>query len=304
MPIPDFQSILLPLLQSCADGQEHGLRETIETLATTFQLTEEERQELLPSGSQAIFDNRVGWSKTHLMKAGLLESPRRAYFKLTEAGREVLKTNPKELNVAYLKRYPAYLEFIGPNVGKSGKQEEKEVVLESATPEEVLESAYGKIRKALASDLLEKIKQCPPAFFERLVVELLVKMGYGGSIKDAGRATKLTGDGGIDGIIKEDMLGLDFIYLQAKRWDSQPIGRPDVQSFVGALDGQRANKGVFITTSSFTAGALEYVKSISKRVILIDGYQLANYMIDYGLGVSTSATYDLKRIDNDYFEVG
>lgn len=203
-----------------------------------------------------------------------------------------------------LKQFPAYVEFVNPGGTKAGKAEEKEVSIENATPEEVLESAYLSIRKALAHDLLDKIKQCPPAFFEKLVVELLVKMGYGGTIKDAGQATKLTNDGGIDGIIKEDRLGLDFIYLQAKRWDSQPVGRPDVQSFVGALDGQRANKGVFITTSGFTASALEYVKSISKKVILMDGLQLANYMIDYGLGVSTTATYDLKRVDHDYFEVG
>ena len=295
---------MLPLLKSCSDGQEHSLRETIETLADEFQLTEEERQELLPSGTQAVFNNRVGWSKTHILKAGLLESARRAHFNITERGRQVLQSNPKEINVAYLKQFSAYVEFVSPGGTRSGKAEEKEVSIENATPEEVLESAYLSIRKALAHDLLDKIKQCPPAFFEKLVVELLVKMGYGGTIKDAAQATKLTNDGGIDGIIKEDRLGLDFIYLQAKRWDSQPVGRPDVQSFVGALDGQRANKGVFITTSGFTASAVEYVKSISKKVILIDGLQLANYMIDYGLGVSTTATYDLKRVDHDYFEAG
>ena len=170
-----------------------------------------------------------------------------------------------------------------------------------ATPEEILEASYQNIRRNLAQELLQKIKISPPAFFERLVVELLVKMGYGGSIEDAGKATRLTNDEGIDGIIKEDKLGLDFIYIQAKRWDTQSVGRPDIQSFVGALDGQRANKGIFITTSKFADTAAEYVKTITKKVILIDGEQLANFMIDYNLGVSTIASYELKKVDNDYF---
>jgi restriction system protein len=204
--------------------------------------------------------------------------------------------------MAYLKQFPEYLDFARQS-GNSGKSSEAidEISESQKTPEEILDASYQKIRSALAQELLLKIKASPPVFFERLVVELLVKMGYGGSLKDAGKATRLTNDEGIDGIIKEDKLGLDFIYIQAKRWNQQPVGRPDIQSFVGALDGQRANKGIFITTSRFADTALEYVKTITKKVILIDGEELANYMIDYGLGVSTFATYDLKKVDHDYF---
>jgi restriction system protein len=302
MSIPDFQKIMLPLMKFTADNKEHSLRETIEYLATTFNLTPDERQELLPSGTQAIFDNRVSWAKTHMLKAGLLESPRRSIFKITRRGQQVLGQNPAQINTNLLRQFPEYLEFIRP----SNNREEQDTVNEQidnsqATPEEILEGSYQKIRRTLAQELLLKIKASPPAFFERLVVELLVKMGYGGSIKDAGRATRLTNDEGIDGIIKEDKLGLDFIYIQAKRWENQAVGRPDIQSFVGALDGQRANKGIFITTSRFSDTATEYVKTITKKVILIDGEQLADYMIEYGLGVSTFATYELKKIDNDYF---
>jgi restriction system protein len=303
MPIPDFQTTMLPLLTFTSDNREHSLRETIENLAFHFTLTPEERQELLPSGTQAIFDNRVGWAKMHLLKAGLLESPRRSIFKITARGLQVLTENNLQLNMNYLRRFSEYIEFIRPNNNTGTNNTTIELVEDSnATPEEVLEKSYQKISQALALELLQKIKACPPAFFERLVVELLVKMGYGGSLKDAGRATRLTNDEGIDGIIKEDKLGLDFIYIQAKRWDTQPIGRPDIQSFVGALDGQRANKGVFITTSRFAETAVNYVKTITKKVILIDGEQLATYMIEYGIGVSTITTYELKKIDNDYFE--
>ncbi len=236
----------------------------------------------------------------HLLKAGLLESPRRSIFKITQRGLQVLAQNPQQLNMNFLRQFQEYMEFIRPN---TGQQVSVTVPLDDShsTPEEILEHSYQNIRRTLAQELLLKVKASPPAFFESLVVELLVKMGYGGSIKDAGRATRLTNDEGIDGIIKEDKLGLDFIYIQAKRWDSQPVGRPDIQSFVGALDGQRANKGIFITTSRFSDTATEYVKAITKKVILIDGEQLANYMIDYGIGVSSFATYELKKIDNDYF---
>lgn len=212
-----------------------------------------------------------------------------------------MKQNTKQINVNFLRQFPEYVEFIRPNSENGQGQVIQSVDLTQATPQEILENAYQNIRRTLAQEILAKIKASPPAFFERLVVELLVKMGYGGSLKDAGKATRLTNDEGIDGIIKEDKLGLDFIYIQAKRWDNQAVGRPDIQSFVGALDGQRATKGIFITTSRFADTATEYVKTISKKVILIDGEQLAAYMIDYGLGVSTVTTYDLKKIDNDYF---
>lgn len=302
MPIPDFQTIMLPLLKYCEDGQEHAFREAIESLSRHFQLSMEERQQMLPSGAQAVFDNRVGWAKAHLIKSGLLESPRRSFFKITDRGKAVLEENPPLINMTYLKQFPEYLEFAKPQ-GNSGKNQVSvdEISESQATPEEILDASYQKIRSALAQELLLKIKASPPVFFERLVVELLVKMGYGGSLKDAGKATRLTNDEGIDGIIKEDKLGLDFIYIQAKRWNQQPVGRPDIQSFVGALDGQRANKGIFITTSRFADTAVEYVKTITKKVILMDGEELANYMIDYDLGVSTFATYALKKVDHDYF---
>ena len=301
MAIPDYQTLMLPILNYVSDGKDHSLRETIEALASQFQLTQEERQELLPSGYQAIFDNRVGWSKTHILKAGLLDSPKRSIFRITERGRSVLSENPSQLNVQYLKKFPEYLEFIRPSSDTTLDSHVKVNEDLTATPEEIFENSYTSIRRSLAQDLLIKVKKSTPSFFERLVVELLVKMGYGGSLKDAGKATKLTNDHGIDGTIKEDKLGLDVIYIQAKCWESQPVGRPDIQSFVGALDGQRANKGIFITTSRFSDTAIEYVKMISKKVILIDGNQLALYMIDYGLGVSSVASYELKKIDNDYF---
>lgn len=303
MSIPDYQKTMLPLLTFASDNNEHSLREGIEYLANHFNLTPAERQELLPSRSQAIFDNRVGWAKMHLLKAGLLESPRRSIFKITARGHQILAQNLQQINMGVLRQFPEYLEFIKPNNNTETITTTNEQIEDSqATPEEILENSYQKIHNSLAQDLLLKIKASPPAFFEKVVVELLVKMGYGGSLKDAGKATKLTNDEGIDGIIKEDKLGLDFIYIQAKRWDNQAVGRPDIQSFVGALDGQRANKGIFITTSRFADTATAYVKTISKKVILMDGEQLANYMIEYGLGVSSFATYELKKIDNDYFE--
>lgn len=303
MAIPDFQTIMLPLLNYASDEKEHTLRDTYEFLADYFKLTQEERQTLNSYGNQKVFMNRIGWAKTHLFKAGLLDSPRRSIFKISERGKKVLANNPQQINMNFLKQYPEYLEFIRPATDQDKHGIEKKYLDNfQETPEEILEGSYQEIRKALAQEILMKIKTNSPSFFEKLVVELLVKMGYGGSIKDAGRATRLTNDEGIDGIIKEDKLGLDFIYIQAKRWNSQSVGRPEIQSFVGALDGQRANKGIFITTSSFSDNAIKYVKTISKKVILIDGEQLANFMIDYNLGVSTFATYELKKIDNDYFE--
>lgn len=301
MPIPDYQTVMLPLLKLTADRQEHKIGDLVETLATQFRLTEDERKELLLSGQTFVFGSRVGWARTYLKKAGLLDSQKRATVQITERGLSVLNQNPPKIDVKLLRQFPEFLEF------QNTKKDDEDAVVSvvdlnnTQTPEETLESAYQSIRKSLAQELRKKIIEQPPAFFEKLVVELLVKMGYGGSLKDAGKATRLTNDEGIDGIIKEDKLGLDFIYIQAKRWDNQSVGRPDIQSFVGALDGQRANKGIFITTSRFADSAKEYVKTITKKVILIDGQQLAEFMIDYGLGVSTATTYDVKKLDSDYF---
>jgi restriction system protein len=300
MAIPDYQSIMLPLLKFAGDGEEHSLREAIEDLADEFSLTDEERKELLPSGRQATFDNRVGWARTYMKKAGLLESTKRGYFQITERGLDVLKQNPPEINNAFLRQFPEFVEFQTPKQRKVEEDTEQDIS-ETRTPEEEIESAYQGVRQELATELLQTIKSCSPTFFERLVVDVLVKMGYGGTRKDAGQAVGRSGDGGIDGIIKEDRLGLDIVYIQAKRWDG-PVGRPEIQKFAGALQGQRARKGIFITTSAFTQSAQDYVSRIDSKIVLIDGDTLAQLMIDYNIGVTTVTSYELKRMDSDYFE--
>lgn len=301
MPIPDYQTIMLPLLQSVADGAEHSTRAAVERLAFAFNLTQEEQTELLPSGQQTIFANRVAWARTYLKKAGLVDSPRRGLFQITDRGRAVLKTNPSTINNQFLDQYP---EFKGFRISSKpadvvGIDAQKDDDLQ--TPEESLEQAHQRIRLELADEILQKILSCSPAFFEHLVVELLVKMGYGGSRQDAGERVGQSGDGGIDGIIKEDRLGLDTIYIQAKRWQGS-VGRPEIQKFVGALSGQRAKKGVFITTSRFTADAIEYASLIETKVVLMDGEKLASLMMDFDVGVSTQATYVIKKVDSDYFD--
>jgi len=299
MPIPDYQSIMLPLLKFAGDKKEHSIREAIEHIANIFNLSEEEQREVLPSGRQYIIDNRVGWARTYLKKAGLLESTQRSYFKITDLGLEVLQKNPKEINVKFLEQFPQFIEF--RKLRKEKKDEEDKEENSTKTPQEILEDIYQSIQKDLASELLDFVKKSSPRFFEKLVVELLIKMGYGGSLKDAGKVIGQSGDGGIDGIIKEDKLGLDIIYIQAKRWENV-VGAKEVRNFVGSLDGQKANKGVFITTSSFTKDALDYVKTIPHKVILIDGETLAQLMIENDVGVSKITSYDIKRIDSDYFE--
>lgn len=302
MAIPDYQSLMLPLLKLAADGQEHRLSDVTEVLANQFALTKEERQERLPSGTQARFDNRVGWARTYLVKAGLLEGTARGKFRITQRGLKVLQENPSDMNVRYLRRFPEFIEFsrsTAPDVGGLEPEEERH----ERTPEEVLESSYLELRRSLVDELLERLKRCSSKFFERLVVELIVAMGYGGSMEDAGRAIGQSGDDGVDGIIKEDRLGLDVIYLQAKRWEGT-VGRPVVQAFAGSLEGLRARKGILITTSRFSPDAKEYVTRIEKKIVLIDGEQLANLMIDHDVGVTEAARYVIKRIDHDYFEEG
>ena len=292
---------MLPLLQFAADNAEHSLREAIDTLANDFNLSEQERKELLSSGQGAVFGNRVGWARTYLKKAGLLESTRRGYFKITERGQTVLKKKPKRISAKFLQQFPEFQEFQKPRQ-KAAKQENEtpQQTNDKHTPAEIIESAYQDLRQSLASEILDVVKTCSPSFFERLVVDLLIKMGYGGSRKDAGEAIGGTADGGIDGIIKEDKLGLDTIYIQAKRWEGS-VSRPEIQKFTGALHGQNSNKGVFITTSTFTREALEYASKINIKIILIDGEQLAGLMIDHGVGVSPAATYEIRKIDRDYF---
>ncbi len=302
MPIPNYQTLMLPLLRFAADGNDHARREAVDVLAKEFQLTPAEQTELLPSGQQAIFNNRVGWANSYLKKAGLLEAPRRGVLRITARGTQVLNENPARVDVKFLERYPEFIEFrVASRSNRETESTESDSAAGAQTPEESLELAHQSIRLSLAQDILSRILSCSPTFFERLVVELLVKMGYGGSRRDAGERIGQSGDGGIDGIIKEDRLGLDTIYIQAKRWQGS-VGRPEIQKFVGALQGQRAKKGVFITTSSYTADATEYASHIDTKVVLIDGQLLANLMMDFDVGVSVSASYIVKRIDSDYFE--
>lgn len=299
--IPDFQTIMLPFMQILSDRQEHSTNETNEKLAEYFNLTETDLNEYLPSGIAKTFPNRVAWSKSHLKMAGLIENTKRSIFKLTDAGIKFLEINPNEINLKTLRTLPTYLERTGNGRSKEEEAiEEQSSSLNSDTPEEILEKSYLSVRKNLAQELLLRIKSCSPIFFENLVVELLVKMGYGGSIKDAGRSIGRSGDEGIDGIIKEDKLGLDVIYIQAKRWESV-VGRPEIQKFVGALAGQGAKKGVFITTSRFTNEAREYQPRNETKIVLIDGGHLAELMIDHNLAVSTTNVFEIKRIDTDYF---
>jgi len=301
MTIPDFQTIMLPLLKIAEDGKEHYIHDAVEELAQFFELTEEEKTKLLSSGQQPIFYNRVGWARTYLKKARILEDPRRGYFQITSRGKEILESNPSRIDMKFLRQYPEYIEFREkPKI--SSPTNGGEETIEELTPEETLEEAYQKIREDLANELLDYVIKSTPGFFEKLVVELLVNMGYGGSRRDAARAVGKSGDEGIDGIIDEDRLGLDNIYIQAKRWNGDnSVGRPEIQKFVGALQGQRAKKGIFITTSSFTESAKEYVQNIDIKVVLIDGRRLSELMIDYEVGVAHRTTYEIKSLDTDYF---
>lgn len=305
MTIPDFQSIMLPMLQIAADEKEHSIQQFLDRLSEHFSLSEEELNEMLPSGKQPTFYNRVGWARTYLSKSGLLEMTRRSHYQITERGKQVLASQPARLDMKYLEQFPEYIEFREKESGRRKPPEsgEKTTSIEAKTPEEVLEDAYMEIRESLAQELLSTVKQSTPAFFERLVVELLVKMGYGGSRREAARAVGQTGDEGIDGIIDEDRLGLDTIYVQAKKWDGV-VGRPEIQKFAGALMGKRAKKGIFITTSHFTQDAINYVSTIDFKVVLIDGKRLAEFMIDNDVGVASATSYQLKRIDSDYFGDG
>jgi restriction system protein len=301
MAIPDYQSVMLPLLRFVSDGAEYRFRDAIIRLAEELNLSRSELQETLPSGGR-IFDNRVGWARTYLKKAGLLQYPKRLYIQVTNRGKAVLSKNPTKIDVSFLKQFPEFLDFQSPK--KVNKHDALIEPQDSSkdTPEELLASGYLKLRKQLELDLLDRVKSCTPDFFERMVVRLLTRMGYGGSISDAGEAIGKSGDGGIDGVIKGDRLGLDRLFIQAKKWDSNTVGRPDIQRFVGALHGQKATKGAFITSSTFSKEAKQYAEGIERRVILIDGEQLAKLMVDYDLGVSEVETYTVKKIDSDFFE--
>jgi len=295
--------LMLPVLKLAADGEEHKFSQAVEELADEFNLSAEEINELLPSGSQAVFNNRVGWARSYLKQAGLLASPKRGFFTITPKGIELLATNPEKIDISVLEQFPEFIEFKNRKKEKNdttSQPEESAVQDSTQTPEDALASAYNQLRAALETEVINTVKDASPFFFERLVVDLLVIMGYGGSRQDAGRALGKSGDGGIDGIINEDRLGLDVIYIQAKRWEGS-VGRPEIQKFAGALQGQRARKGVFITTSFFTKEAIEYVSLIESKIILIDGEHLSRLMVEHNIGVSTVGQYEVKKLDSDYF---
>jgi restriction system protein len=306
MAVPDYQSVMLPLLEYAASTNgEISTGSAVEALAVSLCLTEDDLKQMLPSGIQPTFVNRVGWAATYMKKAGLLEATRRGYYRIAQRGHDLLKKKPQKINVKVLMQYPEFQQFQslkGTRTGDKAKDSEGTLDFAGTTPSEALEKAYENLRDELAEDLLTRLKQATPAFFERIVVELLVKMGYGGSRADAGKAIGRSGDGGIDGIIKEDRLGLDVVYIQAKRWDTNAVGRPDVMQFAGALQAQKATKGIFITTSRFTEDARSYVAQIGSKIVLIDGEQLAQLMIDTDVGVSTVSLYPVKKIDSDYFD--
>ena len=303
---------MLPLLRLAGDNQEHRFRDAVEQLATEFNISDEDRNVMLPSGTAPLFDNRVGWARTYLKQATLIESRKRGFFHITARGIELLAKKLIRINNSTLEQYPEYLAFklrrgdeklSTPieNPNQPFHQQTSIIEQSDSTPEELLSQAYQRLRSNLESELLEQVKASSPAFFERLVIDLLVGMGYGGSRQDAGKAVGKSGDGGIDGIIKEDKLGLDAIYIQAKRWEGI-VGRPEIQKFAGALQGQRANKGVFITTSGFTREAVDYASIITSKIILITGEQLVSLMVDHNIGVSPVSRFELKRVDSDYFE--
>jgi restriction system protein len=302
--IPKYEEIMLPFLKYLADGEEHSLSEMHDALALKFKLTDEELKELLPSGQQPIFRNRLGWARTYLKKSGLLTSPKRAHFKISETGLALLKENPTEITSKYLTRYEDFVEFQSIKKPKSENNNISETQLDNVTdqtPEESLEYAYQKLHSELSKELLSIVKACTPSFFEKLVIDLLITMGYGGSRKEAGKAMGKSGDGGIDGIINEDKLGLDVIYLQAKRWENT-VPVKEIRDFTGALASKKAKKGIFITTSSFPKSVYEFVGQVEYKIILIDGERLTSLMIEHSVGLSTVSTYHVKTIDSDYFE--
>ncbi len=302
MAVPDFQSLMLPFLKMVSDGQEHSFSTLVDALAVQLKLTDDDKNEMLPGHRKTKFYDRIGWARTYMKMAGLLESTGRGTICITKRGLDLIKSNPASINARFLRQYPEFVEFQSTSRHSNKRDSKDEVEYEepAQTPEEMLEASYQSLRQNLAHELLERIKCCSPRFFETLVVDLLVAMGSGGSRRDAGQAVGQSGDGGIDGIIKEDKLGLDVVYIQAKRWEAT-VGRPVVQTFAGSLAGQKARKGVLITTSQFSQEAKDYVNKIEMKIVLIDGEQLAQFMIDHGIGVTEVASYTIKKADLDYF---
>ena len=302
MAIPDFQTVMRPVLEAVSDGDVHSLANVRQRVTEAFELTEEECRQRLPSGRQTVINNRIGWARTYLNKAGLLEIPERGMVKLTKRGREALDSGPERITVRWLKQYPEFEAFHShrPDPVSKVTAENDNGDEVDTTPDERLAQAHQELMESLADELISQVTSASPGFFEQLVVDLMLAMGYGGSRDEAGQATRSTSDGGIDGIIKEDKLGLDVIYLQAKRW-ADIVHRPEIDKFIGALTRQRARKGVFITTSAYSSGAREAANGLDMKVVLIDGRELAQLMIEHNLGVSVKQTYELKQIDSDYF---
>lgn len=311
MAIPGYQELMLPLLHIAGDGKLHSVSEAMSILAHRLEISEADRNALLPSGTQTRFYNRVTWALTYLSKCSLITKPSRGHFRISERGVEVLSSNPGKIDNAYLSRYPEFKEFKSKRAAKAWdarKSDDAGTVASIddeaiVTPDERLEAAYKELRETLADDLMERVRASTPAFFEQLVVDVLVAMGYGGSRMDAAQVVGKSGDGGIDGVIKEDKLGLDMVYIQAKRWNERSVGPDDIRQFVGSLSENKAHKGVFITCGTFTSGAREAAARANTRIVLIDGDQLAEYMIDFGVGVAEHKSYSVKKLDNDYFEV-
>jgi len=301
MPIPDFEAMMLPILELLDDGKEHTLNDVLEYIYKKFDVTDKEKKEPLPSGTDLLVRNRARWARLYLERAGLVESQKRGLYKITERGLKIIEKKPTRINNKYLMQFPEFQKFKTLGTEKKTPIIQRKITTESVNPVEILEDAYQRIKAEVAEDLLREIKKASPHFFENVVVELLVKMGYGGSRKDAGQAIGQSGDQGVDGIIKEDMLGLDTIYIQAKRWGGT-VGSPQIQGFVGALKGKGANKGIFITTSSFSNEAVSYASKIdSPKIVLIDGQKLADLMIEHNVGVSEITSYSIKKLDSDYF---
>lgn len=312
MTVPDYQSFMRPLLAYGQDGQEKNIRSAISALADEFKLTPEEREELVPSGKQTVLSNRVHWARTYLDKAGALRRTRRSHFEVTERGKKLLVDNPEKITAQILKQFPEFLAFQSPSSSEDSQTftpEEASSVPsavtspQETTPEEAIQKAEQVIAASLRAQLLERIYELSPAFFESLVVDLIVAMGYGGSRQSVVQRLGKSGDEGIDGVVNEDVLGLDVVYVQAKRYAVEnSIGRDRIQQFAGALVGQGATKGVFVTTSTFTKGAMEYAQKVPQRIILVGGEELTRLMIQYGVGVRTERVVEIKRIDLDYFE--
>jgi len=300
MAIPGFEYFMLPILNKIKDGNEYYIKDIIEKIINETDLTEQERSQFLPSGSTLVVNSRIGWARTYLSKAGLLQSSKRGYINITNEGKKLLNKNINDISIKTLEQYEVFIKWrsktntVENNVNNN--------LFKNITPDELIENELHIINTQLTEELIEQLKQVSPRKFENIVVDLLVKMGYGGSKREATQVVGKSGDGGIDGIIKEDKLGLDAVYVQAKKWDSnQVISRPEVQKFAGALLGQKAKKGVFITTATFSSEAIKYAENSDIKIILIDGNYLTELMVEFGLGVNIFKTYEIKKIDSDYF---